>query len=121
MRLSAALAAALALAPLLAPAPAAAQDGRAQFCVQNRSGIVIRSRFNYDSAGQQHRSGWVVSALGGENCVRLRDVDTLQFEVEAQEIMAWTRMCRRSAPNPRRNAELEVSGTVFNAACSVRQ
>lgn len=119
-----------ALAPFLAamalaagftatPKPAEAQ-AVVRICAVNQSATVIRSRFTYtDWQGAQHTSRWVTNAVGERNCVTLQDLGSLTIEVETNDVYRWISTCQRQVPDPRRNATLFVTGTMFSRNCTL--
>ena len=116
-----ATAAALTLALAAAQAiPVPAQAATPQFCVTNSSATVIRSRFSYLSAGGRYQSGWVVSAAGQQNCVRLQDVSEMEFQVDVNNFK-WDELCRTKAPRPLESAVINVTGTAFGVRCNLLQ
>jgi hypothetical protein len=107
-----------------APRPAEAQTV-IRVCAINQSGIVIRSRFTYrDWQGTSHTSNWETSNLGQRNCHTLQDLQSLAIEVEGWAV-SWLKManCSRRyvVPDPRKTANLFVSGTAFDPRCSLEQ
>ncbi|WP_424810853.1 hypothetical protein [Roseococcus sp. YIM B11640] len=100
--------------------PAPAWAATPQFCVTNSSATIIRSRFSYLSAGQRYQSGWVTSAAGQQNCVRLQDVSEMEFQVDVNDF-TWKSICRSKAPRPLESAVLNVTGTAFGVQCNLLQ
>lgn len=100
--------------------PAPARAATPQFCVTNGSATVIRSRFAYISAGQRYESGWVVSAAGQQNCVRLQDVSEMEFQVDINDVR-WTSVCRTKVSRPLESAVLNLTGTLFSHSCNLLQ
>lgn len=105
----------------MTPKPAEAQTV-IRACVANQGGFVLRSRFTYtDWQGTRHTSGWATLALGQRNCGTLQDLGSLIIEVQAWDLNGWTAACTRQVPDPKRNATMFLSGTSFDARCTLEQ
>lgn len=109
---------------MTAPRPAEAQTV-IRVCVVNQAALVLRSRFVYrDWQGNSHTSHWETSNVGQRNCHTLQDLQSLAIELEGWAF-GWRRLanCLRHnlVPDPRRTANLFVSGTGYDSRCSLEQ